>query len=123
MKILLISATLFEIEATVNWLRGRAETEKGNVLQFGKVSVEVLFTGVGLTATAYTLGARFGNGWAQKTKRATTLAWEKLAFLPVFLSTKKKNWKPLRGLPRCLLLMWPLFPSTEPMAQRKASPA
>ena len=62
MNILLISATLFEIEPTVNWLRARAETEAGNLLQFGPVSVEVLFTGVGLTATAYALGARFGGG-------------------------------------------------------------
>jgi len=62
MKILLTSATLFEIEPTVNWLRARAETEAGNVLQFGGVSVEVLFTGVGLTATAYALGARLAAG-------------------------------------------------------------
>ena len=62
MNILLTSATLFEIEPTVNWLRARAETEAGNVLNFGTVSVEVLFTGVGLTATAYALGARFGAG-------------------------------------------------------------
>lgn len=62
MKILLTSATLFEIEPTVNWLRARADTESGNVLQFGNVSIEVLFTGVGLTAAAYSLGARFGAG-------------------------------------------------------------
>lgn len=62
MNILLTSATLFEIEPTVNWLRARAETETGNVLNFGTVSVEVLFTGLGLTATAYALGARFGAG-------------------------------------------------------------
>ena len=62
MKILLISATLFETEPTINWLRARAEREEGNVLHFGTVSVEVLFTGVGLTATAYTLGHRFGSG-------------------------------------------------------------
>ena len=61
MNILLTSATLFEIEPTINWLRARAETEEGNVLRFGTVSVEVLFTGVGLTATAYALGARFGG--------------------------------------------------------------
>ncbi|WP_020568884.1 futalosine hydrolase [Neolewinella persica] len=62
MKILLISATLFETEPTINWLRARAEREEGNILHFGTVSLEVLFTGVGLTATAYTLGHRFGNG-------------------------------------------------------------
>lgn len=62
MKILLVSATLFEIEPTVNWLRARAETEAGSVLNFGPVSIEVIFTGVGLTATAYALGARFGGG-------------------------------------------------------------
>jgi len=62
MQILLTSATLFEIEPTVNWLRARAETEAGNVLNFNNVSVEVLFTGVGLTATAYALGHRLGGG-------------------------------------------------------------
>ncbi|TXF90366.1 futalosine hydrolase [Neolewinella aurantiaca] len=62
MNILLTAATLFEIEPTVNWLRARAETETGNVLNFGQVTIEVVFTGVGLTATAYALGARFGAG-------------------------------------------------------------
>lgn len=58
MKILLLSATITEIEPTVNWLRARAESEAGNVLHFGNVSVEVLFTGVGMMATAYALGQR-----------------------------------------------------------------
>lgn len=62
MNILLISATLFETEPTINWLRARAEREEGNILHFGAVSVEVLFTGVGLTATAFALGHRFGSG-------------------------------------------------------------
>lgn len=62
MNILLLSATLFEIEPTVNWLRARAEEEEGNILHFGTVSIEVLFTGVGLTATAFALGHRFGSG-------------------------------------------------------------
>lgn len=62
MNILLTSATLFEIEPTINWLRARAETEAGNVLNFNSVSVEVLFTGVGLTAVGYALGNRFGGG-------------------------------------------------------------
>ncbi|SEP62195.1 futalosine hydrolase [Neolewinella agarilytica] len=63
MKILLLSATVFEIEPTVNKLRARAESESGNVLTFSNgVTIEVLFTGVGLTATAYALGHRFGGG-------------------------------------------------------------
>ncbi len=63
MKILLLSATVFEIEPTVNKLRARAESESGNVLTFSNgVEIEVLFTGVGLTATAYALGHRFGGG-------------------------------------------------------------
>lgn len=59
MKILLLSATVFEIEPTINWLRARAISEAGNVLHFTAVSIEVLFTGVGITATAFTLGQRF----------------------------------------------------------------
>jgi len=62
MQILLTSATFFEIEPTVNWLRARAETEAGSVLNFGNVSIEILFTGVGLTAAGYALGHRFGGG-------------------------------------------------------------
>jgi len=61
-RILLLSATLFETEPTVAWLRARAEREEGNVLHFGRVSIEVMFAGVGLTATAYALGHRFGGG-------------------------------------------------------------
>jgi futalosine hydrolase len=62
MKILLLSATLAEIEPTILWLRARAASEAGNVLQFEGVRVEVLFTGVGLPATALALGLRFGGG-------------------------------------------------------------
>jgi len=61
MKILLLSATIAEVAPTINWLRARADQEEGNILHFGTVTVEVLFTGVGLTATAYTLGHRFGS--------------------------------------------------------------
>lgn len=59
MKILLLSATISEIEPTVNWLRARAETEAGNVLHFNGVSIEVLFSGVGVMATSFALGQRF----------------------------------------------------------------
>ncbi|MEM9526497.1 MAG: futalosine hydrolase [Bacteroidota bacterium] len=61
MHILLLSATPFEIQPTVEWLRARAITETGNLLDFGHLKVEVLFTGVGQMATAYTLGRRFGS--------------------------------------------------------------
>ncbi|MFK8161354.1 MAG: futalosine hydrolase [Lewinella sp.] len=61
MKILLLSATIAEVAPTINWLRARADQEEGNVLHFGAVTIEILFTGVGLTATAYTLGQRFGS--------------------------------------------------------------
>lgn len=61
-RILLLSATPFEIEPTVVWLRARATYEQENILQFSSVEVEVLFTGVGLAASAYTLGKRFAAG-------------------------------------------------------------
>lgn len=60
MQILLVSATPFEIQPTIEWLRARAATETGNVLDFGHLKIEVLFTGVGQLATAYTLGRRLG---------------------------------------------------------------
>ena len=59
MDLLLCAATVAEIEPTVNWLRARAEGEAGNVLVFGQLRVEVLFTGVGPVATAFALGQRF----------------------------------------------------------------
>ena len=62
MRILLCSATTFEIEPTVTWLRERAERTEANVLFFGPTEIEVVFTGVGLTATAFALGYRFGAG-------------------------------------------------------------
>lgn len=61
MRILLCSATTFEIAPTVTWLRERADKTEANVLTFGQVKVEVIFTGVGLTATAFALGHRFGK--------------------------------------------------------------
>lgn len=62
MRILLIAATLPEIEPTVTWLRARAERGEGNVLHFGEDEVEVMFTGVGLAATAFALGGRLAAG-------------------------------------------------------------
>lgn len=60
MRILLTAATTFEIAPTVTWLREKANGSKANVLEFGGLTVEVLFTGIGLTATAFALGHRFG---------------------------------------------------------------
>lgn len=62
MRILLLAATTFEIAPTVSWLRERADKTEANVLTIGRVEVEVVFTGVGLTATAFALGHRFGAG-------------------------------------------------------------
>lgn len=62
MRILLTSATTFEIAPTISWLRERADKTEANVLTIGRVEVEVVFTGVGLTATAFALGHRFGAG-------------------------------------------------------------
>lgn len=62
MRILLTAATTFEIAPTVNWLRSQAERTEANILFFDKTEIEVLFTGVGLTATSFALGHRFGSG-------------------------------------------------------------
>jgi len=61
MRILLTAATTFEIAPTVTWLRENARGSTANVLEFDGLSVEVVFTGVGLTATAFALGHRFGG--------------------------------------------------------------
>lgn len=61
MRILLLSATTFEIAPTITWLREQAQSTEANVLSFGKVEVEVIFSGIGLTATAFALGHRFGQ--------------------------------------------------------------
>lgn len=61
MRILLTSATTFEIAPTISWLRDQSTGSTANVLEFGKVEIEVIFTGVGLTATAFALGHRFGT--------------------------------------------------------------
>lgn len=61
MHILLTAATTFEILPTVDWLRDHAETFEENRLTFREVTVEVLFTGVGLTATAFALGHRLAR--------------------------------------------------------------
>lgn len=62
MRLLLTAATTFEIAPTVSWLRGLADDTEANVITVGRVEVEVIFTGVGLTATAFALGHRFGAG-------------------------------------------------------------
>ncbi len=60
MHILIIAATTFEIAPTVVWLREQAKETKANTLVFDRVTVEISFTGVGLTATAFALGFRLG---------------------------------------------------------------
>jgi futalosine hydrolase len=62
MRILLTAATTFEVAPTVSWLREQARRTEANVLYFDQVEIEVLFTGVGLTATSFALGHRFGGG-------------------------------------------------------------
>ena len=61
MRILLLSATPFEVEPTVNFLRARATEERGNVLVFPRVEIEVIFGGVGLTSTAFVMGQRLAG--------------------------------------------------------------
>ena len=58
MRLLLVAATPPELAPTLDWLRSRANQADRNVLTFARCEVEVLFTGVGLLATAYVLGRR-----------------------------------------------------------------
>ena len=60
MRLLLVSATPFEIAPTTEWLLAAGGQQRENVLTFPRCSVEVIVTGVGLTATAFALGHRFG---------------------------------------------------------------
>lgn len=62
MHILIIAATTFEIAPTVTWLREQARETKANTLLFERCRIEISFTGVGMTATAFALGHRFGSG-------------------------------------------------------------
>lgn len=62
MRILLVSATIFEIETTINWLRARATSEQGNCLLYNGMEVQVLCTGVGMMATAFALGQQLASG-------------------------------------------------------------
>ena len=59
--VLLLAATPPELAPTVRWLRERAASTQRNELSFARCKVEVLFTGIGLTATAYLLGNRFAQ--------------------------------------------------------------
>ncbi len=62
MRVLLVAATPFELAPTTTWLCSVAAGQEENVLQFPRCEVEVIITGIGLTATAFALGHRFGAG-------------------------------------------------------------
>ena len=53
MKILLVSATKFEVHPLLKLLGGKSK--------FGKHSIDVLITGVGMTATSFHLGKSFSK--------------------------------------------------------------
>ncbi|MBR9922832.1 MAG: futalosine hydrolase [Bacteroidetes bacterium] len=57
MKILLVSATPFEIMPTLEWLEKEAE-KSGDRFKIGGIEIVPLITGVGLVATTFHLGRR-----------------------------------------------------------------
>ncbi|MEL6140082.1 MAG: futalosine hydrolase [Bacteroidota bacterium] len=57
MKILLLSATPFEIAPAREWLAAYFEEKAPHHFTTSKVSVEILYGGVGLPATAFSLGS------------------------------------------------------------------
>ena len=56
MKILIVSATPFEIAPLVEWLDEHFESPKTSQYQKGELAIDVLYSGVGLPITAFTLG-------------------------------------------------------------------
>lgn len=56
MKILIVSATLFEIQPLIDWLKADYDSETALVFTKGELSIEVLITGVGMMHTAFALG-------------------------------------------------------------------
>lgn len=56
MRILLVSATVFEIAPTLNWLEEHFRAAETGAYERGTLGVFPLVTGVGLTATAFHLG-------------------------------------------------------------------
>ncbi|MBV6440126.1 MAG: futalosine hydrolase [Haliscomenobacteraceae bacterium CHB4] len=56
MQVLLVSATIFEVAPTLNWLEEHFEINEKGVFEKGGLSVFPLVTGVGTTATAFSLG-------------------------------------------------------------------
>lgn len=59
MKILLVAATPFEIAPFTQHLKENFNAVNSSLFQKGKLQVEVLITGVGMTQTAYHLGRIF----------------------------------------------------------------
>lgn len=57
MTILLVAATPFEIAPTLQWLSGHTEADAEGAFRIEQVTVWPLVTGVGMTATAWRLGA------------------------------------------------------------------
>jgi len=64
MKILLVSATPFEIAPVTQYLNENFNKVNPTLFQKGKLQIETLVTGVGMTQTAYQLGKIFaGNNY------------------------------------------------------------
>ena len=61
MKILLVSATPFEIAPTINYLSENFKKVKEDVYAKNKLTVRIVVTGVGMPYTAYHLGKTFGE--------------------------------------------------------------
>jgi futalosine hydrolase len=56
MKILVVAATAFEVQPLLGWLMDKAQPSGNGAFTIGNIQVEVLVTGIGVTATAWHLG-------------------------------------------------------------------
>jgi futalosine hydrolase len=61
MEILLVAATPFEILPVQDWLKKEFSVEKDGTFRKNGLQVSVLITGVGITATAWSLGRYFAR--------------------------------------------------------------
>lgn len=61
MQLLLVSATIFEMAPTLNWLEEHFTVNENGVFEKGGLGVFPIVTGVGTTATAFSLGQFFAQ--------------------------------------------------------------
>lgn len=61
MQILIVAATPFEIEPLKGWLKQHFTSLDDHIFSAGDIQIELLITGIGLTATAYALGKKLAE--------------------------------------------------------------